>query len=53
MCGVSADRCIGSGFARWLFGSSMVGVLAVLFGGSVCAIVLIVLGDARPLLLSP
>ena len=46
MCGVSDDRCLGFSFVRWLFGGSMVG-----FSGS--AIMVVVPGDARPLLLSP
>ena len=37
------DRCSGFSFVRWLFGCSMA-------GGFVCAIVVVVLGDARPLL---
>ena len=31
MCGVSGDRCLGFSVVRWLFGGSMVGLLAVLF----------------------
>ena len=31
MCGVSADRCTGFSAVRWLFGSSMLGLLTVLF----------------------
>ena len=46
MCGVSACRCIGLSFVRWLFGSSMVNLLLVLFFSWFC------LGDSRPLLLS-
>ena len=36
---------------RWLFRCGLVGFLVV--GGFDCAIVFVVLGDARPLLLSP
>ena len=44
MCGVSDGRCFS--VARWLFGGSM------LVGGFGCVII-VVLGNTRPLLLSP
>ena len=49
MSGVSDDRCIGFSFVRWLFGGCMVGLLAALF----VPYVVVVLGDAWPLSLSP
>ena len=48
MCGVSHDRCMGFSLIRWLFGGCMFGV-----SHSVCATAFVVLGDARPFLLSP
>ena len=49
MCGVSDERCTGCSTVRCLFGSSMIGQLVVL-----CEpLFFVVLGDARPLLLSP
>ena len=49
LCDVSDDRCIGFSFVRWLFGGCMVGLLAALF----VPYVVVVLGDAWPLSLSP
>ena len=47
MCGVSDGRCTGFTAVRRLFASGMVGFLVLV----VCAIVYVIRGDARPLLL--
>lgn len=46
MCCVSDDRCAGLSAVIWLFGSSMHCLLVV------CAVVYVIVGDARPLFTS-
>ena len=49
MYGVSDDRCTGFSAVCWLWGSSMAGLMAVLF----VPLFFVLLSDARLLLLSP
>ena len=60
MCGVSDDRCTGFSFVRWLRAhcqrlrahSHVWRLHGWLFGGLVCAMFVVVLGGAKPVLFS-